>query len=98
MHVYMVGIIKINDHSGYRKYEEGFMEIFSKYKGEVLAVDENPDVFEGTWPYTRTVLLRFPDRDEALRWYNSPPYQKLAKYRHQSSETIAFLMKGAKTN
>jgi uncharacterized protein (DUF1330 family) len=36
------------------------MEIFSKYAGRVLSVDEAPTVLEGQWSFTRTVLLDFP--------------------------------------
>ena len=39
------------------------MEIFSKYSGKLLAVDEAPTVKEGDWPYTGTVLIEFSDAD-----------------------------------
>jgi hypothetical protein len=32
------------------------MEIFSRYGGKLLAVDEAPTVKEDDWPYTRTIL------------------------------------------
>ena len=33
----------------------------NKSSGKLLAVDEVPTVKEGDWPYTRTVLIEFPD-------------------------------------
>ena len=39
------------------------MEIFSKYGGSVLSVDEAAKVLEGEWNYMRTVLLEFPSED-----------------------------------
>jgi len=35
----------------------------SSVSGKLLAVDEAPTVKEGDWPYTRTVLIEFPDAE-----------------------------------
>ncbi|OQX86331.1 MAG: hypothetical protein B6D63_00240 [Candidatus Latescibacteria bacterium 4484_7] len=75
MSCYIIAQIKINDREEYDIYENGFDEIFAKFKGIIVAVDEDPVVLEGEWPYTRTVLIRFPDEKEARRWYESPEYQ-----------------------
>jgi uncharacterized protein (DUF1330 family) len=85
MSVYLIGQIKIHEREEYSKYQEGFLEIFSKYNGELLVVEENHTVIEGEWPFTRTVVIRFPDENEATRWYRSPEYQKLAKHRFRAS-------------
>ena len=61
MPVYIVASIAIEDREEYRKYQDGFLEIFSRYKGELLAVSDSPRVIEGEWPFTRAVILRFPD-------------------------------------
>jgi len=89
---YLVAQININDRDGYQKYLDGYDEVFSKYKGIVVAVDEHPRVLEGEWPYTRTVLMRFPDEKEAERWYRSAEYQELVKHRHRSSEANIVLV------
>jgi len=49
-------------------------------------------VIEGEWPFTRAVLLRFPDEEEARRWYQSPEYQALSQHRWNASTgtVIAF--------
>ena len=94
MSVYLVALINIENRDEYAKYESGFMEIFSRYKGELVAVDEKPATLEGEWPYTRTVLIRFPDEDEAKRWYNSDAYQALARHRLRASRGNIALIKG----
>ena len=43
-------------------------------------------VMEGTWPYTRTVLLEFPSNAQFDRWYHSDAYQALAKHRFAASQ------------
>ena len=73
------------DREEYGKYEEGFMEIFDKYEGELLSVDENPEVMEGSWAATRSVLASFPSAEAAKAWYESDEYQTLAQHRFAAS-------------
>ena len=96
MSCYFIAQININDRNEYQKYLDGFDEIFSIYKGIVAAVDENPSILEGNWPFTRTVLLRFPNRDEARRWYESPEYQELKKHRHRAANSNIILIERQK--
>ena len=86
MAVYAIALIDIHDRAGYAAYEQGFMAIFNQYRGRLLAVDEAPEIKEGDWPWTRTVLLEFPDHAELDRWYNSDAYQALARHRFTSSQ------------
>jgi uncharacterized protein (DUF1330 family) len=92
MSCYLIAQITIHDRDGYQEYLEGYDEIFSEYKGIVVAVDEEPVVLEGEWPCTRTVLIRFPDEQEARRWYGSPEYQELVEHRHASSDANIVLV------
>jgi len=85
MAVYFVAQISIHDRAEYSKYEAGFMPVFEKYKGRLLAVDEAPEVLEGTWNCTRTVLIEFPTREDALAWAGSAEYQAIAKHRWAAS-------------
>ena len=42
------------------------------------------EVIEGDSGHTRTVMLKFKDRDEAKRWYNSDEYQAILGLRMDS--------------
>ena len=94
MSVYAVALIHIHDRDGYRNYEQGFMDIFSRYQGKLLAVDESPTVMEGEWPWTRTVLLEFPDQAKLRAWYESDEYQALARHRFGASEACVAVIVG----
>lgn len=94
MAVYIIAQIAIRDRAGYDKYQAGFQAVFADYAGELLVVEENPTVVEGEWPYTRTVLMRFPSADEARRWYESPAYQAIARHRHGAATTNAVIVEG----
>ena len=91
---YLIAQIEITDRDAYAKYEAGFMEIFQRYKGKILSVDENIGVLEGDWPFTRTVLVEFPSKEDALSWYNSDEYQLLAKHRFSASESNIIIVSG----
>ena len=94
MSTYFIAYIKINHPEEYERYLEGFDEVFEKYKGKVIIVDDSPMVLEGDWPYTRAVVIRFPSEKELNRWYESPEYQSLVKHRWQSSEADIIVVKG----
>jgi uncharacterized protein (DUF1330 family) len=92
--VYIVANITIHDRAEYDVYVSGFMEVFQSYRGEILAVSDAPSVLEGEWPHDRTVLLRFPTREEALRWAQSPEYVAIAKHRHAGATSNVVILDG----
>jgi len=94
MSVYIIAQISIHDRAEYEKYSDGFLDVFARFEGELLVVSEDPIVVEGEWPYTRTVLIRFPSADEARRWYESPEYQKIAQHRFRASKGNAVIVEG----
>lgn len=81
MSVYFIANIKIHDAQEYEKYLNGCDEVFAKYKGEYLAVDESPVVLEGEWNYTKVVLIRFANDADLRQWYESDEYQQILKHR-----------------
>jgi uncharacterized protein (DUF1330 family) len=91
---YFVAQIKINDPEEYEKYLEHFDEIFSRYNGEYLAIDEAPALLEGKWNYTKSVLIRFNSSKDFEEWYYSEDYQKILKYRLSSSDCDTILLEG----
>ncbi len=86
MSVYFIAGLRIHDAALYDRYLEGFDAVFDRYEGEVVLVDEAPAVLEGEWPYSRLVVIRFPDEAALRRWYDSPEYQELARLRHAAAD------------
>ena len=89
--VYLIALINIADRDTYARYEAGFMDIFSQYKGTMLAVDDNAATLEGQWDWTRTVLIRFPSAADAEAWFYSAAYQDIAHYRVRSENSTESL-------
>ena len=88
MSVYAVAQINITDRDRYSQYEAGFLQVFAKFRGELIAVDDDPEAIEGELTCNRCVILRFPDRDSLMAWHESSEYQELASHRWESSDSM----------
>lgn len=93
MTVYIISQITIHDRATYDEYEAGFLEIFEKYEGTMLSVDENARRLEGEWTATRSVLMSFPSAGAFKAWAASKEYQEIAKLRHAASITNSIMVK-----
>lgn len=94
MACYFIAQINIHDQEEYQKYLDGYDEVFGKFQGEVMAVDDDVDVLEGKWPFRRTVVIQFPEKAEARRWYDSAEYRALMKHRRRASHSNIILVDG----
>lgn len=95
MSVFVVGQLNIHAPDEYEDYLFGFMPIFERYKGELLATSkQETEVLEGTWAMPRTVVMRFPTAEDARSWYNDPDYQKLAEIRRRNADANLVIVHG----
>lgn len=94
MSAYFVARIAIHDPVTYARYLDGTDEPLARYGGEVLAVDDEPEVLEGAWPAGRVVVIRFPDREALRSWYESPEYSAVSPLRWRSAVTEAAVVRG----
>ena len=93
MSVYIIARFKIHNRSEYDTYLAGFSEVFKKFDGKMLSVDEDPMVLAGEWDDTRSVIIEFPSKDSALAWVTSDEYQAIAKHRDAGSTANSILVK-----
>ena len=95
MSAYMIAQIDVHDPDEFQNYLAGFMPIFQRYGGELLATSKNETtVFEGEWAHRNTVIMKFPSVEKAQAWYHDPEYHKLAKHRHRSAQANLVLVEG----
>lgn len=59
-----------------------------------LAVDRQPEVLEGEWPATQTVLLEFESVEAARAWYESDAYQAAVPLRQAAADTDVAILAG----
>ncbi|MFX0137771.1 MAG: DUF1330 domain-containing protein [Candidatus Hodarchaeota archaeon] len=94
MNYYFIAQININDKKEYQKYIEVAGDVFKKYNGKYLAVDNNPEILEGEWNYNRSVLINFKSKNDFVDWYYSKEYQEILKYRLAAADCDTILVKG----
>ncbi|MEL6188011.1 MAG: DUF1330 domain-containing protein [Myxococcota bacterium] len=93
MTVYLVSRLTIHDRSEYSKYEDKFMDVFNRFDGKLLSVDEEPMVLAGEWTATRSVLIEFPSKRSALTWLTSDAYREISTHREAGSVAESILVK-----
>jgi uncharacterized protein (DUF1330 family) len=55
------------------------------FEGRFLMHGAKVEVLEGEWP-GHLIIIKFPDRERALAWYESDNYQKILPLRTKNSE------------
>jgi uncharacterized protein (DUF1330 family) len=85
---YIVALIDIKHPVQYEHYSEAFdfENCATEYGGEILMVSDEPEAIEGEWS-GRLGVLRFPSRDKARGWYDSPEYRYVRTIRWAHSTT-----------
>ena len=91
---YVVITEKIHDQEGMKAYSRLAGPSLRAGGARVLAADRAPEVLEGDWSYTQTVVLEFESVEAARAWYSSDSYQEAAKLRHAAADSDAVLLAG----
>jgi len=94
MSYYFIAQIRIKNEREYQKYTDKAGAVIKRYNGKYLAVDNNPIILEGSWKYTRTVLIAFERKNDFDAWYDSDDYQTILKYRLEAADCDTILVKG----
>jgi uncharacterized protein (DUF1330 family) len=91
---YVILTESIKDRAGMEEYGRASAPSMVKAKARVLSVDEGPQVLEGDWHGTRTVLLEFETVEAARAWYESAEYERAKPLRQAAADTNAVLLTG----
>ena len=94
MTVYALAQITVHDRPRYERYVAAFMPVLLQYGGRLLAADEAPRVVEGTWEYTKAILMAFEDTAAFERWADSPEYRKISVDREAATDGVVLLLSG----
>lgn len=85
MAAYLIANYKITNPDAYQAYPPAVGPTLAAYGGEVLSADPESEVMEGS-PEHMSVILRFPSKEDARTWYNSPEYQAAIHLRTDNTE------------
>ena len=81
MSAYIVIEGTVRDKEALGRYGSQATALIKEFGGEVLAFGPWKLIF-GEGAYHNGMIVRFPDEDSALAWYNSPTYQALLDIRN----------------
>jgi uncharacterized protein (DUF1330 family) len=94
MSAYVIVEFTVNDPDVYReKYAPIAGRTAKEHGGEALA-NADWEILHGDGSLTSGALMRFPDHETALNWYNSPEYQQLIEVRGVAMDARFSLLDG----
>ena len=96
MTAYIVTQIEITDPETFETYRAQVPPILEKYGGEFIVRGGDREVLEGDWPWSRMVILKFPDREAAKAWHASAEYQGPKALRQAASKANMIVVDGVK--
>ena len=91
---YAIFNIEVTNPEDYKEYVERVKPIAEKFGGDYIVRGGTNQIIEGTWQYSRTVVIKFPSYEKALEWYNSDEYKPIKKIRLENSEGSNIIVKG----
>ena len=85
--------VDIHNIDEYKKYLEKVKPMVEKFGGKYLIKGGKIDAKEtDLWKPKRIVLVKFPNKSSALKWYNSEEYRALKHLRlNNASSNILFI-------
>jgi uncharacterized protein (DUF1330 family) len=86
----------VTDREGFKAYNAALPPIYRKYGGQYLALVPAPliEVAEGPAEHRSIVLARFPSRDAARTFWNSPEYAEAKKLREGKGTFFVTILDG----
>ena len=82
----------IKDPAGMAEY--GKLASLAMAGATLLSFDQKPEVLEGSWHGSQTVVLEFESVEAAREWYHSDDYQAAAKLRQAAADCNGVIVAG----
>jgi uncharacterized protein (DUF1330 family) len=94
MAVYLISDVTIRDAEAFEAYRTLAAPSIAAYGGSYLVRGGAVSVLEGDRKPTTLVVVEFPDRTSAERWYASAEYGKALKFRDEGLRRSLVLVDG----
>ena len=91
---YVIATVAIHDQGRFDGYVQKALPTILQSGGRPIVVHDAPEVIEGRWHGSRTVVIEFDSLEAARNWYRSPQYQAVVGERHASADTNAVIVGG----
>lgn len=90
----IVDVCEVTDEAKIEQYRKGVREVIARFGGRYLAAGGDPQAVEGKWTPGSVVIVEFPSREHANRWYNSEDYRELKALRQAAARMNLVLVDG----
>jgi uncharacterized protein (DUF1330 family) len=87
---YFFGEFEITDPVAYEVYRAKVPDIIAAHGGRILARGGDPQLFDGTLPQRRFVIVEFDSPEAARKFYCSDAYQAVRPFRLSASTGNGF--------
>ena len=91
---YVIFNIEVTNPEAYKQYVQSVKPIAEKFGGEYVVRGGNNQVVEGSWQYSRNIVIKFPSYEKALEWYNSKEYQPIKQIRIDNAKSNGIIIQG----
>ena len=91
---FVIANIDVKDSEAYKEYVGKVVPTVKKFGGEYLVRAGEYKVREGEWENPRTVVIKFPNYEKALEWYDSEEYKPVKPIRLNNSIGNMIIIKG----
>ena len=94
MTAYVIARVDVHDPDAYAAYAAQTPDVIAAHGGRFVVRGGNPEGLEGTDAPGRVVVIAFPDRATAQKFYGSPDYQAIVGIRHGAATSDLILVDG----
>lgn len=94
MTAYVIAQLTVTDPAGFEAYRRAAVPVVEAYGGRFLVRGNAISALEGDPERPSVIVLEFPDRAAAERFYNSPEYRAILPMRLSSSEGTVVVVEG----
>jgi uncharacterized protein (DUF1330 family) len=91
---YVLANVDVRDAGAYEEYKRLSTIAMKAHGAEVCVRGGATEVLEGDWTPDRVVLLKFPSKEQAKRFYDSPEYLAARKAREGIAVMRMVLIEG----
>jgi len=94
MAAYIIAEVEVSDPETYATYRTQTPGVIARYGGRFTVRGGAAEMLEGEREPARLVVIEFPDRDAARRFYDSPEYQAIIGLRQRAATSRVILVEG----
>jgi uncharacterized protein (DUF1330 family) len=94
MTAFVIASVNVTNPEKYKDYMALTPAAISKHGGKFVVRGGNPEILEGEWQRPRVVVLEFPSREAAKKFYDSVEYTEARSKREGAAEFSMIVVDG----